>query len=183
MSRYCAGEADAFRELYSYLAPKLLAYLRSLTRNPALADDLLQQTFLKVHRSRDKYVSGANPSPWMYAIAHRTFIDETRKQKRTRARMERVSNENHGPADITGTPAAIKEEPIDPELVEKVMSALDSLPASQKQAVALTKLQGKSLKEAALIAGTSVGAMKLRAHRGYQAVRKILSTEGTKDDG
>lgn len=175
MQRYCSGDTQAFRALYAHLAPKLLAYLRSLTRNAALADDLLQQTFLKVHRSRDKYLAGAKPAPWMYAIAHRTFIDEARKQKRTRARMERVSNEDHGPADITGTKAALKEEPIDAELVEEVMTALESLPASQREAVALTKLQGKSLKEAALIAGTSTGAMKLRAHRGYATVRKMLA--------
>src|SRR5512147_3304870 len=82
MQRYCDGDAGAFRELYAHVAPRLLGYLVKMTRERALADDLLQQTFMKVHRARAAYVRGADPLPWIYSIAHRTFIDETRKTKR-----------------------------------------------------------------------------------------------------
>src|SRR6478609_954419 len=82
MARYVDGDASAFRELYALLAPRLLGYLIKLARQRPLAEDLLQQTFLKVHRARAAYVKGADPVPWIYAIAHRTFIDEARKVKR-----------------------------------------------------------------------------------------------------
>src|SRR5439155_8954439 len=82
MQRYQAGDARAFRELYALVAPRLLGYLVKMARSRAVADDLLQQTFLKVHRARAAYVRGADPVPWFYAIAHRTFIDETRRTKR-----------------------------------------------------------------------------------------------------
>src|SRR5437868_10792714 len=59
-----------------------LAYLVSLIGDRALAEDLLQQTFLKVHQSRATYVRDANPVPWIYTIAHRTCLDELRKRKR-----------------------------------------------------------------------------------------------------
>src|SRR5512140_899695 len=82
MTRYCDGDAQAFRELYALVAPRLLGYLVKMTRTRALADDLLQQTFLKVHRARAAYVRGADPLPWMYSIAHRTFLDAIRADKR-----------------------------------------------------------------------------------------------------
>ncbi|HZJ65884.1 MAG TPA: sigma factor, partial [Kofleriaceae bacterium] len=66
MQRYCDGDAGAFRELYALVAPRLLGYLLKMARERALADDLLQQTFLKVHRARGAYVRGADPLPWIY---------------------------------------------------------------------------------------------------------------------
>src|SRR3954466_780873 len=87
MQRYCDGDAGAFRELYALVAPRLLGSLLKMARERALADDLLQQTFLKVHRARAAYVRGADPVPWIYSIAHRTFIDETRKHKRAVVRV------------------------------------------------------------------------------------------------
>src|ERR1041384_357575 len=82
MQRYCDGDAGAFRELYALVAPRLLGYLLKMARTRARADDLLQETFLKVHRARAAYVRGADPLPWIYSIAHRTFIDAVRKDKR-----------------------------------------------------------------------------------------------------
>src|SRR5512133_1945276 len=87
MQRYCDGDASAFRELYALVAPRLLGYLMKMARSKALADDLLQQTFLKVHRARGAYVRGADPLPWIYSIAHRTFIDDARKMKRAVVRV------------------------------------------------------------------------------------------------
>src|SRR5437773_11366495 len=82
MRRYQAGDAHAFRELYALVAPRLLGYLVKMTRSRPVADDLLQQTFLKVHRARAAYVVGADPLPWLYAIAHRTFLDSIRAERR-----------------------------------------------------------------------------------------------------
>jgi RNA polymerase sigma-70 factor (ECF subfamily) len=175
MQRYCDGEAGAFRELYALVAPRLLGYLVKMARERALADDLLQQTFLKVHRARGSYVRGADPLPWIYAIAHRTFIDETRKVKRA---VVRVGGDDELPeiaAGLTGESDDRRDEGRgDPELVSATLDALAALPAQQREAVVLTKLDGKSVAEAAEIAGTTVGAMKVRAHRGYEALRRTL---------
>jgi RNA polymerase sigma-70 factor (ECF subfamily) len=175
MQRYCDGEAGAFRELYALVAPRLLGYLLKMARERALADDLLQQTFLKVHRARGSYVRGADPLPWIYAIAHRTFIDEARKSKRA---VVRVGGDDELPevaAGLTGESDDRRDEGRgDPELVTATLDALAALPAQQREAVVLTKLDGKSVAEAAEIAGTTVGAMKVRAHRGYEALRRTL---------
>lgn len=172
MARYVDGDAAAFRELYAAVAPRLLGYLMKMAKSRALADDLLQQTFLKVHRARSAYVRGADPTPWIYAIAHRTFIDETRRKKR--AVVQAAEEIPEVAAGITGEPDGTRDEPPDPELTKAALEALEDLPTGQREAVVLTKLDGKTVAEAAAIAGTTVGAMKVRAHRGYEALRKLL---------
>ncbi len=176
MQRYQAGDADAFRQLYALVMPKMLGYLGKLTKSRAAADDLLQQTFLKIHRARGAYVAGADPLPWFYSIAHRTFLDEARKNQRA---IVRTAGDDvpEVPAGITGESADRSDAPgADPELARAALDALGELPPHQREAVVLTKLEGKSVAEAATIAGTTVGAMKVRAHRGYEALRKLLTS-------
>ncbi|MCA9679490.1 MAG: RNA polymerase sigma factor [Kofleriaceae bacterium] len=177
MRQYCDGDAGAFRALYGLLAPRLLGYLTHMARDRAVAEDLLQQTFMKVHRAREAYVRGADPVPWIYAIAHRTFLDEARRQKRAISRVDREGEVPEVAAAITGQAQVAAEEAAprhDPELAAAALAALDALPPQQREAVVLTKLDGKSIQEAAEIAGTTPGAMKVRAHRGYVALRKLL---------
>ena len=174
MQRYQDGDAQAFRELYALVAPRLFGYLMKLTRSRARADDLLQQSFLKIHRARATYIRGADPVPWMYSIAHRTFLDDVRKDQRA---VVRAGGDDlpEVAADLTGVSADRKDDPrVDPELAKAALDALADLPTGQREAVVLTKLEGKSVAEAAEITGTTVGAMKVRAHRGYEALRKLL---------
>ena len=175
MQRYCDGDAGAFRELYALVAPRLLGYLLKMARERSIADDLLQQTFLKVHRARGAYVRGADPLPWIYSIAHRTFIDHARKHKRAVVRVGEAEELPEVAAAITGESDDRRDEDrADPELVSATLDALAELPAQQREAVVLTKLDGRTVAEAAEIAGTTIGAMKVRAHRGYEALRKLL---------
>jgi RNA polymerase sigma factor (sigma-70 family) len=174
MEAYQAGDAGAFRELYALAAPRLYGYLAKLSRSRSVADDLLQQTFLKIHRARAAYVPGADPLPWFYSIAHRTFLDEARRIQRgiVRTAGDEVPEV---PAGLDGAPDDRRDEPrVDPELARAAVDALGELPPQQREAVVLTKLEGKSVAEAAEIAGTTVGAMKVRAHRGYEALRRLL---------
>lgn len=176
MASYVDGDASAFRELYAQLAPRLLGYLVKMARSRPLAEDLLQQTFLKVHRARSAYIRGADPVPWIYAIAHRTFIDEARKQKRA---VVGASD----PETLPDVAVEAGESRADPDAVKHALDALAKLPEAQREAVVLTKLDGKSVAEAAAIAGTTVGAMKVRAHRGYEALRSLLGARSAKEAG
>lgn len=184
MQRYQDGDASAFRELYALVAPRLLGYLMKMAKSRALADDLLQQTFMKVHRARGAYVRGADPLPWIYSIAHRTFIDEARRTKRA---IVNVGGGEDGAlpevaAGLDGETADRRDEPrVDPELAAAALDALSRLPDAQREAVVLTKLEGKTVAEAAEIAGTTVGAMKVRAHRGYEVLRKLLGSHKAED--
>jgi len=179
MTRYCDGDAGAFRELYSRIAPRLLAYLQRMSGDRSVAEDLVQQTFLKVHRARSAYVRGADPVPWMFAIARRTFLDEARRRRR--ARVQVAGSDGHVPevpAAIDGKPLGDEASAPDPELVTAALDALSRLPPAQREALILTKMSGKSIAEAAAITGATPGAMKLRAHRAYTALRRALAAMG-----
>jgi RNA polymerase sigma-70 factor (ECF subfamily) len=180
MRRYCDGDARAFRELYALVAPRRYGYLAKMARDRAVADDVLQQTFLKIHRARAAYVHGADPLPWIYAIAHRTFVDEARRARRSIVQPAGDATPEIA-AGLTGESEDRRDEPrADPELARAALAALAELPEQQREAVVLTKLDGKSVAEAAQIAGTTAGAMKVRAHRGYQALRRLLAATATK---
>lgn len=176
MARYCDGEVRAFHALYEQLAPRILAYLVNLAGDRPTAEDLLQQSFMKLHEARATYVRNANPIPWLYTIAHRTCLDELRRRKRARVRVAT------GDAGLPEVPVGIQgvtEEAAEPAgpaeaTLALAMQALQSLPANQRDALVLTKVHGRSHAEAASIVGTSVGAIKLRAHRGYVALRRVL---------
>src|SRR5262245_17316307 len=184
MARYCAGDAAAFHRLYELLAARILAYLTGLVGDRATAEDLLQLTFLKVHEARSTYVRGANPIPWIYTIAHRTGLDEIRKRKRSRVRLAKegdvaaeppahitgVAVENH--ADPTGLSGAA--DAADPAAAAGALAALAKLPENQRQALILTKVHGRSIADAAMITGSTPGAIKQRAHRAYVTLRQML---------
>lgn len=173
MARYCDGDRGAFAELYRRTAPRLLQYLVGLIGERATAEDLLQQTFIKIHEARSAYVRDADPVPWFYTIAHRTCLDELRRKKRARVR---VTVDGEIPAVAAEAPEA---EPDNTGKLAVTLQALDELPANQREALLLTKVQGKSHAEAAAILGTSVGAIKLRAHRAYEALRRRFGRRGS----
>jgi RNA polymerase sigma factor (sigma-70 family) len=178
MARYCDGDISAFHELYAALAPRILGYLTGLAGDRATAEDLLQQTFMKLHEARPAYVKGANPVPWLYTIAHRTCLDEIRRRKRARVRVSADGELPYEPSvDITG--ASDPQPSVDEAAIARGLAALASLPTSLRQAVLLTKIHGHSSAQAATIAGTTVGAIKVRAHRGYMALRRKLTGRTT----
>ena len=84
---YQGGDGAAFEMLYSRLAPQLGGYLRALCRDAARAEDLLQEAFLQVHRSRRTYLPPRPVKPWIYAIARNVFLMSRRAAGR-RARHE-----------------------------------------------------------------------------------------------
>ena len=176
MGRYCDGEAAAFHRLYAMLAPRVLAYLAGLLGDRAAAEDVLQLAFMKVHEARGSYVRGANPIPWIYTIAHRTCLDEIRKRKRSRVRLTKDGELRAEPAaHITGAPddaRSLEDERV--KSAAAAMAALEHLPDNQRQALLLTKVHGRSVAEAAMITGTTPGAIKLRAHRAYVTLRELL---------
>jgi RNA polymerase sigma-70 factor, ECF subfamily len=180
MARYCRGDGAAFQRLYALLAARILAYLTGLIGDRATAEDLLQLTFLKVHEARSSYVLGANPIPWIYTIAHRTALDEIRKRKRSRVRLSQDDQLTAEPAaHITGVAAETHADPADrPDQATAAaagaLAALAKLPDNQRQALILTKVHGRSIADAAMITGSTPGAIKQRAHRAYVTLRQML---------
>src|SRR5262249_12634533 len=78
MDRYACGDAQAFAMLPGALPPRLLGYLPRMSTSAAVADDLVQETFLRMHRARSTFARGGAVLPWAYAIARNVHIDHAR---------------------------------------------------------------------------------------------------------
>jgi RNA polymerase sigma-70 factor (ECF subfamily) len=81
MERYAAGDEAAFSLVYDELAPRLHRYLLRHARSASRAEDLLQQTFMHMHRARGSFIRGAGVTPWAFAIARRLLIDGIRRDR------------------------------------------------------------------------------------------------------
>jgi RNA polymerase sigma factor (sigma-70 family) len=167
MEAYVLGDVAAFEQLYRRVSPSLYSYLLKLTRNKSRAEDLLQITFVKMHKARCNYIPGAPPLAWIFAIARRAFIDEHRMKK---SRFEELSSDGNLPE------CQEPKETSNDELRDTLTQALEGLPEKYRHAIHLTKIAGFSLTEAANLLETTRAAVKLRVHRGYNLIRDKFAT-------
>jgi len=167
MSAYVAGNARAFEGLFARLAPRVHAFFLRSFRNEAVADDLLQVTFMKVHRARAQYRPELKLMPWLFAVAARVRLDELRRRLRL---PEDAGEEAVARADEQ----APREAPQSTELKEAVRAALDALPESQRAVIHLHRYEGMTFAEISRVLDTTPGAVKLRAFRGYETLRERL---------
>lgn len=179
MSRYAAGDTAAFGLVYDHLSPRLFQYLMKLTRGDrARAEDLLQQTFLQMHDARGRFVPGSAVAPWAYAIARRLFLDTVRKSKREDISAE-VEELIEGTDAGTGTPEAHVAAQ---RMATELEAELERLPPQQREAFLLVRDEGLSMSDAAVMLGTTVAAVKIRASRAYKALRAVLHPEGRAEE-
>jgi RNA polymerase sigma-70 factor (ECF subfamily) len=174
MERYASGDDSAFGELYDLLAPRLYEYLLGQVRNRALAEDLVQQTFLQLHRARGSFLAGADVRPWAFAIARRLMIDGFRRHKLELLQLAEESRKPEG-----GSTEAPDQQLAAKQMAARMAEALGKLPESQRTAFTLVKQNGLSLAQAAEVLGTSITAVKLRLHRAVQVLRATLGDEST----
>lgn len=153
------GDPSAYRALLDDLGPQLTRFLRRRLHDREDLADAYQDTFLALHRARHTYHPLRPIEPWLFAIARNVAADYGRRWHR-RSRYEILT-------DAAPDRAAEPTPDIGPELD----SALRALPNPQREALQLLKVQGLSIREAALRVGTTPGAVKLRAHRAYLALR------------
>lgn len=162
-----AGDAAAYRQLLSAIQPVLRRIVRGKIRDEAAVEDVLQNALLSIHRGRRTYRPERPFGPWMRAIARNSIIDHFRDRKRKGDReVELIAEEWADTREESGEG--------DRRLAPELESALRALPDAQREAVTLVQVEGLSVAEAALRAGVSTGALKVRAHRGYRALAKAL---------
>jgi RNA polymerase sigma-70 factor (ECF subfamily) len=169
MERYAGGDGAAFAQVYDALAPRLYGYLLRQTRDRSRAEDLLQQTMLHIHRARDRFIAGAEVLPWAFAIARRLLVDDVRRGRRVV--LSDDGDSDSGPADVPTADQMVEAG----ELAGRIQAVLARLPESQRSAFELIKQEGLSVAEAAQVLGTTVAAVKLRAHRAYEALRTAIA--------
>jgi RNA polymerase sigma-70 factor (ECF subfamily) len=170
MDAYVDGEPQAFEQLFARLAPRVHRFFMSSFRDRAVADDLLQTTFLKLHTARGDYQPDSPLRPWLFTIAARVRFDELRRRHRAGAR---TSDEELSAAEDRGS-STPEQDVVQADRDAQVRSALDQLPPSQRTVVHLHRFEGLTFPEVARALGTTEGAVKLRAFRAYEVLRTQL---------
>jgi RNA polymerase sigma-70 factor (ECF subfamily) len=148
------------------LRPELYARALRLTRSPARADDVVQETLLRALRFEDQYHAGTNLRAWVCQVLMSVFLTHCRRDKRERRALD----------NLTRDPCAwLKKDEPSPvrTLTRRSQIALESLPESYRAAVQLVDIAGMSYRDAAERLGVPVGTIMSRLHRG----RKILAAE------
>ncbi len=169
MSAYVAGDAAAFRLIFERYSPLLMrAMLRELYVREE-ASDLVQQTFLQLHRARADFDPGQKLKPWVFTIAMNLKREYFRRKKR---RPERSFDADSGPEPAV---AALGAARVDAR--RTLARALAELPADQREVIELHWFDGLDFPEVAEAVGASLSAVKVRAHRGYVRLREALGDD------
>lgn len=167
MAAYVAGDAAAFRVLFDRYAGVLFRMVRRRLSSDADARDVVQQTLLQMHRARLDFRSDSRLRPWLFTIAMNLVREQYRKQGRRR--------EQALEPELVASAAPVEAPPLEhSERAERIRAALASLPDQQREVIELHWFEDSPYEEIARIVGASVAAVRVRAHRGYERLRKIL---------
>ena len=170
MVRYQQGDLSAAGELIERISPQLHRFFLAQSQSRSDADDLLQETWLRIHKVRHTYRPGEPALPWFYAIARHIRVDHYRKSMRTsigERQLEAMSNEL----------APVSSES---DHADGLKALLAPLSESQRELIEMLKVAGMSLEEVARTTSTSVGSVKQKVHRAYKILRETMSAAGFK---
>ncbi len=166
MVAYQAGRVEAFDALYAALAPELRVYLLGVCRDAARAEDLVQETFLRLHRARATYQPGLPVRPWVRGIARRVYLMDRRSTLRRGRREDAVA------ADAPSASSEGRRLRGERHSLER---ALAGVPADARRPFLLHHLFGFSFPEIAARLGIQAGAAKVRSSRARQRLRALLT--------
>jgi RNA polymerase sigma-70 factor (ECF subfamily) len=163
------GDQAAYASLLVLLTSIARRFARSRVGAVAWVDDVVQETLLAIHGARHTYDPGRPFAPWFYAIASSRLIDVIRRERRVASRELTGSAL---PEDRSGAGPA--DEAFD---AEAIRAAVEALPARQRDVVKALKFRDFSVREVAGQMGMSESSVKVTAHRGYRALKRILGME------
>jgi len=169
LARHLSGEAEAFATLVARYGPAVRGLMRRGMARPQDADELVQDTFLLLHRSAASFDPSRKLRPWLFTIA-RNVKREYFRRKGRRPEEELVLDGRREPS----VPAHTMDRH---DAQRQLARALEQLPTGQREVVELHWLGGMSMPEVAAVVGISLSATKVRAHRAYKRMRAFLSEE------
>ena len=169
-----------FSDLAMEYMPSLYTAALRMTRNPADAEDLVQETYLKAYRAFNSFTEGTNLKAWLYRILTNTYINTYRAKKRRPEESDIDDLENFylyrrlGGLEGATAGRSAEDEVLDHLTETEVKEAIEALPEQFRMAVLLGDVEGFSYKEIAEILDVPIGTVMSRLHRGRRALQKRL---------
>jgi RNA polymerase sigma-70 factor (ECF subfamily) len=176
MTAHIAGERAAFRLLFERYAAALTRLMARDIRSPEEVKDLVQQTFLQLHRARQDYDSRKPLRPWLNTIALNLKRQFFREQKRQPAHA-------FDSDALDELAVSSPHDAVQTEACRQLRRALSCLPSEQREVIELHWFDGLSFSEIGSCVGITSNAAKVRAHRGYCGLRKALTANETSNQG
>ena len=164
MEQIQEGDMEAYALLLSEISPLIFNYVRKRVFNPQQVEDVYQDVLLTFHKARHTYQINRPFSPWLFTVVRNAIWAAIHKR-------HKVTQKELQLEDLPETAAKVLE---DGGLEDDLQEALNSLPEANRRAVEMLKLQGMDVETAAKELGISKIALKVRAHRGYEQLRKKL---------
>jgi len=161
--------ATAFQDVVRKLSPSLSCYLERMVGDPATAEDLLQESLIKISKGLATFEGRSSLKTWAYTIATRVAIDYFRRPDQRQNMVE--FDEAHEPWDLH---ADISEAVIVDEMNACIREVIDSLPEDYRAALVLHFLEGLTAQETADVCGTTLATAKARLRRGRKRLEKAL---------
>lgn len=180
VARSLAGDQEAFRQLVLRFERPVLSVISRLIRDPATAEDVAQETFVKAYRHLARYEPEHRLASWLFKIAHNTAIDHLRRRRPETVPLETPSSEGEG--NWEKFPAPEHEGPeaqtARAELARAVELALGELREQYREILELRFQQGLSYEEIAEIMGLALGTVKVQLHRARKQLAERLRARG-----
>jgi RNA polymerase sigma-70 factor (ECF subfamily) len=164
MRRFRSGDAEAVRELYGRYGQAVFAVAYRALSDRALAEEVVQQTFLQAWRAAERFDEERDPAPWLYAIARRAAVDMFRRERRHRADRAEESEMVALPPSFEGMWEAWE-----------VRAAVDRLSDEERGVIEATHFRGLTHDQVADELGIPVGTVKSRSHRAHRRLAGMLA--------
>jgi RNA polymerase sigma-70 factor (ECF subfamily) len=181
MDRYADGDASAFPVLYDAIAPRIEGLVRRRTRDASRIDDIVQQTFERIHRARGTFIRGSDVLSWAFKIARNLCLDFGARGWRERP-ADGKAGEAGEAGEVGADPIAqAVAEVVDAERIataretlERLVRAFRALPERQQLALELVRVEGFPMAAAAENLGVTLASIKMSVFRGAEALRNAV---------
>ena len=167
-----SADQVSFAEIADELSPALLRYLARYTGQRQVAEDLLQETLMRISRGLAGFEERASLKTWAFSIATRVAADHFRQPANRLSIVEMP--ESPDPADVT---TSVEQRLVIDEMNSCVKQVIDSLPADYRAALVLHDLEGLTAEQTAEVSGCTLATAKIRIHRARVRLKEALQRE------
>jgi RNA polymerase sigma-70 factor, ECF subfamily len=178
MLRVKTGDDSAFAYLVQKYRRPMVGFLYRMCHNPATAEELAQEVFLRVYRSRESYQASAKFTTWLYRIATNLAVNYARDTRHERpevtVRLDEPDQETGTTPDVADGSLTVEEQMLRRERLAAIRSKVNALPERQRMAVIMHKYQQMDYREIADVLKLSESATKSLLFRAYEALREQL---------
>jgi len=172
MVRAQDGDKAAYARLLGDVLPLLRGFVGKRWRNPQDVEDIVQDILLSLHSVRHTFDPGRPFMPWLMTIAARRVADAARRHA---SRFANETTVDTMPETSSLLPAKYEQETSDDR--QQLLSLLEDLSPTQREAIRLMKIEGLSLEEASVVTGRSTASLKVTVHRALKAMRQSLERQ------